>query len=103
MVASTTWLTRVMRISTLKMDHTLMLVTDSEARAQDARQGSARPVVYSYFRHRGCPWLLARGVLFVFLGQETLTASCFTHCRISRCWVVGFGSCDVWSWQIFIE
>jgi hypothetical protein len=44
-----------------------------------ARQGSAKPVMSSCFPNRvthGCPRLLVDGVFY------------FTHCRVSRCWVV---------------
>jgi hypothetical protein len=64
-----TGLPKDMRISALKMDQQLMLVTGSAARAEYARLGSSRLVVCFCFHHmvtRGCPRLLAGGALFVF-------------------------------------
>ena len=52
MVALTTCLAGAMRISALKMQKQLMVVTASEASARGTRRGSARPDECSSFRHR---------------------------------------------------
>jgi hypothetical protein len=68
-----------------------MVVTASEARAQGARHGFATPNVSSYFFHRvtqQVPSVISWwGVVSVFR-VEALMAIYFTHCQVSRCWMV---------------